>query len=69
MALFGLQGLTQVALQEGQRRPVAKVHGQLRVDLPLQFHQFPDPVAGQEGKVWETLVHGAPDPRKDASKC
>lgn len=59
-----LPALTQVALQEGQRRPVAKVHGQFGVDLPLQFHQLPDPVPSQEGEVWEALVHRASEVRK-----
>lgn len=53
--------LTEMALQEGERCSVAEVHGQLGVDLSLQLHQLPDPVARQEGEVWETLVDRAPD--------
>lgn len=53
--------LTEMALQEGERCSVAEVHGQLGVDLSLQLHQLPDPVARQEGEVWETLVNRASD--------
>lgn len=67
-SILYLLALTQVALQEGQRRPVAKVHGQLGVDLPLQFHQLPDPVDSQEGEVWETLVHRASEEGKESRK-
>lgn len=48
--------LTEVALQEGQRGSVAEVDGELRVNLPFELHQLPDPVSGQEGEVGEALV-------------
>lgn len=45
-----------MALQEGKRGFVGEVYGELGVDVSLQLHQLPDPVARQEGEVWETLV-------------
>lgn len=60
--------LTQMALQEGQRRFVAEVDGDLGVDLSFQLHQLPDPVSCQEGEVGEALVHRPPgDGRKATS--
>ena len=52
--------LTEVPLQERQRRPVAEVHGHCWVDLPLQLHHLPDPVPRQEGEVREALVDRPP---------
>lgn len=54
------RALTQVALQEGERRFVAEVDGDLGVDLSFQLHQLPDPVSCQEGEVGEALVHRPP---------
>lgn len=45
-----------MALQEGKCGFVGEVYGELGVDVSLQLHQLPDPVARQEGEVWETLV-------------
>lgn len=58
MAEFGecVAALTKMALQEGKRGFVGEVYGELGVDVSLQLHQLPDPVARQEGEVWETLV-------------
>lgn len=50
-----------MALQEGQRCFVGEVYGELGVNLSLQLHQLSDPVACEEGEVWETLVDRASD--------
>lgn len=46
-----------MALQKGQRCFVGEVYGDFWVDLSLQLHELPDPVARQESEVWETLVN------------
>lgn len=48
--------LTEMALQKGQGGSVAEVDGQLRVNLPFQLQQLPDPVSRHEGEVGEALV-------------
>lgn len=60
----GAMGLTEVALQEGQRGSVAEVDGELWVDLPLQLHQLPDPVSRQEGEVGEALMDCSSEERR-----
>lgn len=50
-----------MALQEGKCCFVGEVYGDLGVDLSLQLHQLTDPVAREEGEVWETLVDRASD--------
>lgn len=60
----GATGLTEVALQEGQCGSVAEVDGELGVDLPLQLHQLPDPVSGQEGEVGKALVDCSSEERR-----
>lgn len=61
------RALTQVALQEGERRSVAEVDGDLGVDLSFQLHQLPDPVSCQEGEVGEALVHRPPGEGRKAT--
>ncbi len=53
--------LTEMLLQKGKCGFVAEIYGELWVDLPLQLHQLTDPVARQEGEVWETLVDCSSD--------